>query len=350
MSSLKKLSIVAAAVVLTACGGGGGDSGSVDPVPPTTNPPVVDNNYPSTIIPANYADAQRADALNALNAYRTQCGFNSMKQNSLLDTSAQGHATYNQMNKVATHVQSPQNPGYTGQSVVDRLTASGYQIGRANEILATSYGGTLFAGTNSAGIETPNTAPSGRTLLKMLLSSVYHLEGAMADYNEVGVGYSVSGNEVGVPNETNFWSSLVINSGDSMGTDAPVYKGSDIRTFPCNSVTGVSPVFLKENPTPYPDRDFTVNPMGTPIFITAPNQQKLSITEAVIKDKQSGAVLQSHILSSDSDPNNRLKQWQGFVIPDKMLQSNTEYSVNIKFIAGSKVGEKTITFKTGGQQ
>ena len=346
MSSLKKLSIVAAAVVLTACGG---DSGSSDPVPPTTKPPVVDNNYPSVIIPGNYIDSQRADALDTLNSYRTQCGFNSLKQNTLLDTSAQGHAIYNQMNKIATHFQSPSNPGYTGNSLVDRLKASGYQFSRANEILATSYGGTLFAGISSSGIEIPNTAQTGRTLLKMLLSTVYHLEGAMADYNEVGVGYSVSGNEVGVPNETNYWSSLVVNSGDSLGTDSPIYKGTDIRTFPCNGVSGISPAFLKENPNPYPERDFTINPMGTPIFITAPNQQKLAISGAVFKNTQTGEVLKSHILSSDNDPNKLLKDWQGFVIPDTILQSNTEYVVNIKLLVGSTVSEKSITFKTGTQ-
>ena len=350
MSSLKKLSIVAAAVVLTACGGGGGDSGSVDPVPPTTNPPVVDNNYPSTIIPANYADAQRADALNTLNAYRTQCGFNSLKQNSLLDVAAQGHAAYNQLNKIATHFQNQNNPGFTGVTLGDRIVASGYQRNGATEIVATAYGGTLYAGINSSGIEVPNSAPTGRALLNTLLSTVYHLVGAMSENNDVGVGYSVSGNTVEVPNETNFYSSLVINMSNSIGTDIPVYKGSEIRTFPCDGVSGVRPIFTSESPNPYPSRDFSVNPMGTPIYIAAPNNKKLTITEAVYKNIQTGTVLNSHIFSAENDPQKMLQTWQALIVPDLPLQSNTEYTVNIKMLVGDTASEKLIRFTTGTQQ
>ena len=352
MSSLKKLSIVAAAVVLTACGGGGGggDSGSADPVPPTTNPPVVDNNYPSVIIPANYAEAQRATALNILNAYRTQCGFNSLKQNSLLDVAAQGHAAYNQLNKIATHFQNPNNPGFTGQSPADRIKASGYQSNGLVEIAGTHFGGTLYAGINNAGIETTNTAPTGRALLKSLMSTVYHLAGAMSETNDVGVGYSVSGNTVEVPSETNFYSSLVINMSNSIGTDIPVYKGSEIRTFPCDGVSDVRPIFTSESPNPYPSRDFSVNPMGTPIYIAAPNNKKLTITEAVYKKIQTGTVLKSHIFSAESDSQKMLQTWQGLIVPDLPLQSNTEYAVSVKMLIGDTASEKMIRFKTGTQQ
>lgn len=348
MSSLKKLSIVAAAVVLTACGGGGGDSGSSDPVPPTTNPPVVDNNYPTTIIPANYVDSQRSDIMNPLNTYRTQCGFNSLKQNSLLDTSAQGHATYNQLNKDSTHVQSATNPGFTGKNLDDRLIASGYQYSRGGEILASSTGGTMFAGS-TGGIPYSQDPISGKILIKTLLSSVYHLQGAMDEWSDVGVGYSISDNLSTLPSKTNYFSTAVVNFGTPSGSQAPEYKGLELRSFPCDNVKDVSPIFISENPNPYPGRDFSVNPMGAPTIIVAPKDKTIKIIGATMVNGSDNSTISTSIINSDDDVHKRVKKWESFIIPNQPLNDNTKYSISAIVNIDGKEITKSITFTTGTQ-
>ena len=346
MSSLKKLSIVAAAVFLTACGGGGSDSGSSDPVPPTTNPPVVDNNYPTTIIPANYVDTQRSDIMNTLNTYRTQCGYGALKQNSLLDVATQGHANYTQMNRIATHDQVASNPGFTGANISDRLLASGYHRSKAGEIMATLSGGTSFSGATGVIPYSPDPIP-GKVLLKSLLSTVYHLAGAMGEWNDIGVGYSISNNLSADPKLTNFYSSAVVNFGVPYGSQAPEYKGTEIRSFPCDNVTSVSPIFVAENPSPYPIRDFNMNPMGTPIIFTSPNEQMLTILESEYTNLTVGSTVTAKIFNSSDDPHKSIKPWAAFVIPDQPLKENTKYQVKVKLAINGNMTNKTVTFATG---
>lgn len=350
------LSIVAIACALAACGGGGGGSdsgntsgGSNGGNPPTTTPETPKDNYPVVAQPGNYVDANRNQIFDAINKYRTGCGFSAIKQNSLLDTAAQGHANYTQVNSEITHIQSSNKVGFTGKNIGDRIIGAGYQPSIAGEIVGSWLGGSMFQGSNTNGIEFPKEAPTGTALLNRLFSTVYHLAGAMDEWNDMGVGYSVSENRATAQSETNFFSTAVVNFANSAGSDVPHYTGGKVRTFPCEGVEGVSPIFTSENPNPFPAIDFNMSPMGTPVFVQAPNNGALTIESSQIIKVSTGAIISTALLDSQNDPHKSLKLSQGFIIPSAPLDSNTQYRVKVKGLAGTDRFSYDFVFKTGTQ-
>ncbi|BDR09200.1 CAP domain-containing protein [Comamonas thiooxydans] len=340
-------SLVAIACALAACGGGGGDSGSTPseakPIPETPKA-----NYPTEIPSSNYSDVNRAQIFDIINRNRTTCGFSSIKQNSLLDISAQGHAGYLQANKTMGHNQISTNPGFTGSDLLARAKAAGYQPSVLGEIAGGGDSGSLFAGTSNSGIEAP-VNPAGRTYIRGLFATVYHLAGAVSEWNEMGVGYSMSSNLTSIPGKTVFYSAAVVNFGTPSGSSSPVYGGGEIRSFPCDGITDLSPIFTSEAPNPYPNRDFNVSPMGHPVILTSGNGGEITVTSASMTDVASGALVDTKIFNASDDVHKMLTLDQAFVIPNQPLKPNTAYNVSVDGSSDGKSFRKAIRFTTGNQ-
>lgn len=351
MKNMQKLSIIAIATILTACGGGGGgasgndtdnDSGVIEqPVPPS--------NYPIDIVPPAYNDTNGEQVYETINKYRTTCGYSSLKQNTLLDTAASGHSNYLTTNSMFGHTQDPSKSGFTGASLSDRANFAGYNFSGLAEIAGNQNAGTLFAGTSPSGIEVPAAPPSGTAMINHLFSTVYHLGIAVQEWSEMGIGVTVSGNLTPLPNETAYYGTTVVNFGNSAGIDAPVFPGDTVRTFPCEGISGVSPIFTAEMPSPYPSRDFNASPMGTPIVISAPNGQEISIAKATITEVTTSSNVKVNIFTSNDDVNKMIKKDQAFIIPDQPLKSNTQYAVSVEGQMNSASYQKTFSFVTGTQ-
>ena len=335
MKKVQNLSIIAIAAILTACGGGGGGSigggnnnagGSNPPseVTPPTNP-----EYPGSIENPTYSVKDKADIYATINNFRTTCGFSSIKQNTLLDTAAQGHALYLQSNNANGHTQNSGNMNFTGVDLLSRTNASGYQASLLGEMAGVDSGGTLLAGTSPSGINSSNVAPTGQALIKSLFSSVYHLSAATQGWVEMGVGYSASGNLTPLPNETLYYAATVVNFGVAAGSNAPAYTGGKIRSFPCEGSDGVYPIFTSETPNPYPDRDFKTTPMGTPIMLTSGAGGSIEISKATITPVGANTSVDVKILNSADDVHKTLAISEAFAIPDKPLAENTSYFVEV---------------------
>ena len=347
------LSIVAIACVLAACGGGGGsDSGNAggsngggnDPKPETPT-----ENYPSDSQPGNYADANRSKIFDIINKNRVTCGFSALKQNSLLDTAATGHANYLQVNETISHTQMNTNPGFTAADLLGRATAAGYQRAGLGEIISNESSGSLFAGTTPSGKEISANLPSGEGRIKSLFSTVYHLSVAAGEWVEMGVGFSVSGNKTQIPGKTAYYGVAVVNFGVPAGTSIPVYTGGKVRSFPCNGTTGVSPMFGPETPSPYPSRDFNVSPMGTPIYFTAASGGTIEIKTAEMVQVSAGSPVATKILNASDDVNKLLAINEAFVIPDQPLLANTQYRVTVSGTSDGKPLNEVVVFSTGTQ-
>lgn len=355
MKTLKVIAAVAASFTLFACGGGGGggsdtNSGNGNTTPPVTEVPKPGNNYPIETTPANYAESNRADIYAVVNNFRTTCGFGSIKQNSLLDTAATGHANYLQTNNTYGHVQVNTNPGFTGADLLSRGTAAGYQASMLGEIAGTRNSGSLIAGTSPSGIETSASEPTGKAMIKSLFASVYHLAAATSEWTEMGVGFSVSGNKTPLPGETMFYGATVVNFGIPAGSVAPVYTGGKVRSFPCNGMTeGVSPIFTAELPSPYPSRDFNVSPMGAPVYFTSAYGGSIVITSAEMVHVATNTPVVTKIFNSSDDVNKMLGLNQAFVIPDQPLQPNAQYKITVSGTSDAKPMNEVITFSTGTQ-
>ena len=355
MKKLNNLTIIAIAAILTACGGGGGgggegnsdnSSGVEQPKPPVTPPST---NYPSVIQPSDYEKGDEKTIYSTINNNRTTCGFSSLKQSKILDTAAKGHANYLTLNTTSGHTQNPTMSGFTGSDLAQRIKGAGYSYISAGEILAVRNTGSMFAGTSSAGIETSADAPTAQALINTLFSSVYHLGSAVGDWSDIGIGYGVTGNISNLTNLTMYYGSAVVNFGVSSGSDIPTYSGTDVRTFPCNGIEGVSPIFLTEMPSPYPERDFSNKPMGTPILLAAPNGKIINVLTGSIIETGTTDKIDVKILNSSDDVNKLVRADQSYVIPNIPLKSNTSYEVKADGKIGNDNFSTAFRFKTGSQ-
>ncbi|MEQ6436342.1 CAP domain-containing protein [Comamonas sp. w2-DMI] len=353
MKHYQSLSIIAFAALLAACGGGGGDS-----KPDTNNPPVTEQpgpsqpdngQYPTETKPADYKSLNQAAIYETINKYRTTCGFSSIKQNSLLDTAAMGHANYEQINSEVGHTQTNTKPGFTGATTPDRLKAAGYAYSNGGEIVGAWVGGTMVAGSSGNAIEHPIDAPTGKALINRLFSTVYHLKSALEEWNEMGIGYSVSDNRATAPGQTSFFATAVVDFANAAGSQAPTYTAGKIRSFPCQGIDGVSPIFTAENPNPFPAIDFNQNPMGTPIYFQAGKGGNMVIEQAEIMDMSTQSIVPITNLTTDTDPQKSVKFSEGFVIPTQPLKSNTEYRVKVSGTSDMEKFTSEFVFKTGTQ-
>ncbi|WP_341679573.1 hypothetical protein [Comamonas thiooxydans] len=351
------LSIVAIACVLAACGGGGGGDSSSGggsnnnggSTPPAEVIPPSNSAYPTAIEKSTYTEKDKVDIYSTINNFRTTCGFSSIKQNSLLDTAANGHAVYLQSNNANGHTQNSGNINFTGANLLNRANAAGYQPSLLGEIVGVDSGGSLLAGTSPSGINTSNVAPTGQALIKSLFSSVYHLSAATKEWVEMGVGYSASGNLTSLPGETVFYAATVVNFGVASGSNAPAYTGGKIRSFPCEGTDGVYPIFTSETPNPYPGRDFNASPMGTPIMLTSGAGGSIEISKATITAVGASTSVAVKILNSADDVHKLVANSEAFAIPDLPLAEDTSYSVAISGTADAKPFTTSFTFKTGKQ-
>jgi hypothetical protein len=111
MKNSKRLSVLAALAapvfLLAACGGGGGGSSpsNASSSTSTTTTPTPPSNSVSTLqntvaAPSYGTGTFQASAFSTLNAYRLAMGVGQIAQDAVLDTAAQAHATYLNMNLI----------------------------------------------------------------------------------------------------------------------------------------------------------------------------------------------------------------------------------------------------------
>lgn len=355
MNKHKFLLLSIATAALVACGGGGGGGGGGAASAPTGNGNAGGGNnagpttyYPTAGIPNNYTNDKK-QAYDLLHNWRTSCGFNALEQNAELDTAATGHADYLMARSAVQHGQDPSQPDFTGESALKRAQATGYPVSSTSEIISGGFGGSFFTGSTNL-IMTPTTgAPDGETHMRRLFASVYHMQGALAEMTDIGIGFAESA-DLGSPGSSSFFSvlSMTMANPDSGDVVTP-NPGEDLRSFPCDGTTGVLPVFYPEAPNPITGRDLNTQVAGHPIYLQGPDGYRLNVTNATLTDSTGTAVTLIEINSSN-DPNSRLSQNQVFFIPDAALDDNTEYTFSYTATNSNGLNEsKSFKFVTSTQ-
>ncbi|MGF6637112.1 CAP domain-containing protein [Paraburkholderia sp. MM6662-R1] len=178
---------VAASILVAACGGGGGggssSTGAATPAsapgsassPSSASSPVT-GTQPTPQYAANSATLAM---FNQVNAYRQQCGFPAVQQNTILDQAAQAHAMWEGLNNTVADNETAGQQGFTGVSYVDRDVHFGFPS-------AVAYTGGVSANyyTTSALSETQY----GQTLVNEWISTVYHSQILLTPVTKMGVG------------------------------------------------------------------------------------------------------------------------------------------------------------------
>jgi len=341
--------------VLTACGGGGGDSDA-------SSSEGANNGSGGTagadlvvqVDPANYSGSyasEKTAVFNLLNAYRSQCGFGKLAQNSLLDQAAQNHAAYSRVGQDG-HSETSGVAGFTGSTPEARITSVGYSWSSVGEILTVLVWGPGVSGNTTNDLVSVAEL-SATAHLKSLLNAPYHMTSAMSMNRDVGIGIhnADSGGEPSIAVKP-----LNINLATRQGALQQKISATTVNTFPCEGTTGVDPLFAGESPDPFPDVNRNVTPYGQPVYVMT--DVGSSVTLDGVRSSitpRGGTALPTRLLTQSNDPNALLTSNEVFIVPTTRLTDNTTYDVVLHGTLSTLVSNanptgswsRSFTFQTG---
>jgi uncharacterized protein YkwD len=280
--------------LLAACGGSPADAYNV----PAGSDKSADKSagLSEALLPRATGDTA-TDGLNWINFRRRQAGLDTLSRNYRLDRAAYGQASYLLANGVVTHQQTMGKPGFTGATLTDRLSASGYGFANTGH----AYG-EVIAATGS---------DSGFNAADELVTAIYHRFVVLEPMSKQAGVAAVNGKR-----ETYFTADTTAD-----GLDHGLGLGRFI-TYPASAQTEVPTLFHNdgEKPEPVPGR----HDVGFPISVHADLLSALQVQRFILRPK-GGAALPVQLLTAALDPNTPTSA--AAIIPLDVLQSATTYEV-----------------------
>ncbi|AME28722.1 CAP domain-containing protein [Burkholderia sp. PAMC 26561] len=348
--------VAAASLLLSACGGGGGGNSSAAPATGASAPAVPASGVaPQTSIPATTyaADSFQATAFATLNNYRAAMGVGTLKQDPVLDTSAQAHALYLFSNLKTgaltslSHDEVATNQNYYGDSPLSRAQKAGAP---ATEWIAENV---------AAGVKQSADVEAAQDCIGQALASVYHLVALTSNQESVGLGFNPGdttypiytcasdfGTSTGVPG--NPLPNAFTSSGGQILQLGLVYHS------PYANEGNVALAMRPESPNPATD----LAAPGRPILVQVNSQSgnTLTVSQFTIADS-SGAVVPTRILvqakaqpgstaTTVVDPNNLLPSGTAILLPLAALKASTTYTVTFNGARDGSAVSSTWNFTT----
>jgi uncharacterized protein YkwD len=321
-----------ALLAVAGCGGGGDDGDDAASSADARVPALVASSYA--------AGSEELAAFNLLNAERARCGFGTLAQSAQLDAAATGHADYQSLNNLFTHVQDPvaYPSGFTGEVPSDRVAAAGYPgAGVVADEIVRFVGATRKDGLGTRGV-------------RDLLSAPYHLRGLMGGYRDVGVSVRSSAD---VGSSAGGLVYLQINAAYKDGAGPQSLAAGEVSTYPCEGTTGVNRQLRNETPNPVPGRDLAVNPLGAVVYVAVREGNTLRIRSAVMTEVQTGRpVTLRPPVTAGNDPHGPCQEGcfephQGYLAADAPLLANAPYQVVLNGSSNGVAFNRVFTFVTG---
>ena len=332
---------IAALLALAACGGGGGGSsstGAAAPASGASTPATSSAAAPvaTSVAAATYAStSMQASAFSQLNAYRLGMGVGELSQDTILDTAAQAHALYQNVNLA--------NGSLTAVTHDEVSTLTDYYeatpLSRADKAGAPA---TEWIGENVAvGITQGTPTAFASDCVDQFLNTVYHLQGATDNQQTIGIGFQ--------QNTTQGSYACVMDFGETTGVSGtPVANGFDslagqqmattaIGHAPLSNETNVALTMTAESPNPAPD----VASPGRPIMVRVNASSAgdvLTVTSFTLTSS-AGTVVPGRIIvpsaaltgsasGATADVNNSLVPGVAFLLPLAPLSANTTYTAS----------------------
>ncbi|MGF6851164.1 CAP domain-containing protein [Paraburkholderia sp. CI3] len=358
ISALTAVSL-AAALALSACGGGGGsDTTTGSSTTPATTPSSA-GNLQTSVPTASYANGTaQATIFTQLNAYRSAMGVGLLKQDSILDTSADAHALY-----LVTNFANANITSVTHNEV--STFANYYEATPLSRARKAGVPATEWIGENAAvGLDLATPAANGADCLGRYLSSVYHLQGATSTQETVGVGiqtlaaqgtavqgtygcvldFGETTNVVGTPIDNGFYGA----GGQQMASTA-------IAHSPISNETNVARAMAAESPNPAPD---LASP-GRPVMVrvnAASAGDELTVSSFTLTGPDGSVVPTRTIVPSAAmtgstgaraDVNNGLAAGVVFLLPLAPLAANTVYKASFSGQRDGTPVSQSWSFTTG---
>lgn len=313
MNGLLRLRIIGAvcatACALVACGGGGNSASpgvaSAAPLPYEQGAPALTNDI-------------AADGRNWINYRRALAGMATLTQNAIIDVAALGHSEYQRVNNVVTHEQMPGKQGFTGASLLDRLTNAGYTFANTNH----AYGEVISATSNQ----------NGAYMAEELITAIYHRFVIFEPvFKEIGTGAASTASGYRY-----LTADFTANNGYGPGI-AP----GTVAVWPYNGQTQVSANFFSdyEAPDPVPG----VNEVGYPISVHANITAIVKVVGFTVRPR-GGAPLEVRQLTHDVDP--ETPQSAAAIVPLAPLAAGTTYDVSFTGTVNGTPVNRTWSFTT----
>jgi uncharacterized protein YkwD len=314
MGGLLRLRIIAAvcatACALVACGGGGGSSNSAGAV--TAAPPPLDSGAPAL------TNDIATDGRNWINYRRAQVALPALAHNTTVDIAAQGHSEYQRTNNTVTHTQPPGKEGFTGATLIDRLTSAGYIFANTNH----AYGEVISATSNQ----------NGTFMAEELITAIYHRFVIFEPvFKEIGTGAATTSSGYSY-----FTADFTANNGYGPGVAA-----GTVAVWPFNGQTKVPPNFFSDNEAPDPVPG--VNEVGYPISVHA-NINSVLMVQSFSVRPHGGAALDVRTLTKDVDP--ETPRSAAAIIPMSRLAATTTYDVAFSGVVDGTPVTRTWSFTT----
>ena len=312
------LAALAAACSLAACGGGGGATTAAPilaiPAPsPTAPTPATESGAPTAV------GIVAIDGRNWINVRRSQIGMPLMTQSALVDRAAQAHSDYQRLNDTIAHDEIAGKAGFSGATLLERLTTAGYTFARNSY----AYGEVISATTSN----------SGFYMAEELITAIYHRFAIFEPmFKEIGTGSGTT-----AKNYTYFTADFTATKGYGAGVGRGV-----LVTWPYNGQTQVAPNFFSdyEQPDPVPDK----NEVGYPVSVHADLTAVLAVTTFSIRQR-GGANLETRQIMHYSDVAETVAV-AAAIVPINPLRSATIYDVSFTgSVSGVQVA-KTWSFTT----
>lgn len=332
-----KLASVILAASLAACGGGadsgaatGSTSGGSSTTTTSTTPQAaaVATSVPT---PTYNAQSVQMQMFNMVNTYRNTMGVGMLRQDTLLDVSAQAHADYLNTNGTTLgHQEDATKPGFTGVYPRDRATAANVPAGE--------WVGELISGTNSAD-----------SCVNSLLDTVYHLQAMTANQETMGLGFNMycvfeMGTITGETSPPNL-NSIPVGGGQQMAANAIAYA-------PLSGEV-VGRYMVTETPEPQPD---IANP-GHPLMVRvrADSLTDVLSVQAFTLVDNTGAAVPGRILVSPNAQtasvgtvvtDSGINPGVAFFLPTQPLGSNMTYTATFSGARNGTPISTSWSFKT----
>ena len=237
------------------------------------------------------------DGLNWINFRRRQAGLGTLARNYRLDRAAYGQSSYLRANNTVSHLQIIGRPGFTGATLTDRLSASGYGFINSGH----AYGEVIAATGSNSGF---NAADE-------LVTGIYHRFVVFEPMSKQAGVAAVNGRS-----ETYFTADTTAD-----GLDQGLGIGHFI-TDPASAQTDVPTLFHNdgEKPEPVPGR----HDVGFPISVHADLLSAMQVQRFILRPR-GGTALPVQLLTSSLDPNTPTSA--AAIIPLDVLASGTTYEV-----------------------
>ena len=319
--SMKRCAALLALLMLNACGGGGSSTSSTTTTNQAAAPPVatVGASGPTAgdVQAVQPTGNTATDGLNWFNYRRALLGMPALARTGTIDTAAQGHSRYEQLNDTITHVQSSSGAGFTGATPPDRLAAANYRF------TASSYA--------SGEVLSSTIDQSGFNAAEDLIAAVYHRFVIFEPmFRQAGAGSAVSAS-----GRTYFTVDFAAN-----GLTPALGRGKFL-VYPADGQTNVAPGFFSdyESPDPVPDR----NQVGYPISLHADITSTMTVTSFTVRPRN-GVLMQTRLLVHASDPETPVSA--AALIPLDVLASGTTYDVQYAGTVDGVPVSRTWSFST----